>query len=131
MKVIQYIHVCIYTCIIHKCSSHDRSKSIIIITTTIITYTSINIDPKGRTPPNITIAHGSINLTSKERNVTLASVCIYMYIQCTSHCTCIMYNVHVYILYCFESVSCTQTHADDKLNDVCCACRRDILNNVS
>lgn len=28
----------------------------------VITYTSINIDPNGRTPPNMTMAHGSMNL---------------------------------------------------------------------
>lgn len=38
-----------------------------------VTHTSMKMEPNGRTPPNITMAHGSMNLRSKHINPSLAS----------------------------------------------------------
>ena len=34
------------------------------------THTSMKMEPKGRTPSNMTIAHGSINQNSKQQQLT-------------------------------------------------------------
>ena len=93
------------TCIVHMIK-HSTHIVMVKSTTCTCTYTSINIEPKGRTPPNITTAHGSINLSINGYKVSKSSVhTAQVHYKQTQNivvhtCTCILHmyrSVHVHV----------------------------------